>query len=103
MAMKFAQFIVTLLAVAQISPYAGMTGRPIKRVCPDQNEVPRGGKGMGLAMAAELNGYPGPRHVLESADAIGITGEQRVRIQASYDLMLGGAKRIGDEIVNEEQ
>ena len=30
----------------------------------------RAGRGMGLALAAELNGYPGPAHVLELADKL---------------------------------
>ena len=37
----------------------------------------RAGRGMGMALPAELNGYPGPVHVLELADALGLTPEQR--------------------------
>ena len=36
---------------------------------------------MGLALAAELNGYPGPRHVLDLADQLGLTPEQQVEAQ----------------------
>lgn len=32
---------------------------------------------MGLALAAELNGYPGPMHVLELAERLGLSSEQR--------------------------
>ena len=32
---------------------------------------------MGLALAAELNGYPGPSHVLELADKLELSAEQR--------------------------
>ena len=38
------------------------------------------GRGMGLAKAAELNSYPGPKHVLEMADALELTPEQRAEI-----------------------
>ena len=31
----------------------------------------KAGRGMGLALAAELNGYPGPMHVLELATPLG--------------------------------
>ena len=30
---------------------------------------------MGLALAAELNGYPGPLHVIELADSLRLTPE----------------------------
>lgn len=35
------------------------------------------GREMSLALAAELNGYPGPMHVLEHAASLGLTPEQR--------------------------
>ena len=36
---------------------------------------------MSLALAAELNGYPGPLHVLELADRLGLSAEQRGKVQ----------------------
>ena len=35
------------------------------------------GRGMGLAKSAELNGHPGPMHVLELAEELKLTAEQR--------------------------
>ena len=49
-------------------PYAGMQQRALKALSEDQIADLRAGKGMGLALAAELNGYPGPIHVLELCD-----------------------------------
>ena len=49
-------------------PYAGMQARPIKALSEQQVADLAAGRGMGLALAAELNGYPGPSHVLELAD-----------------------------------
>lgn len=43
-------------------PYAGMERRPIKALSQQQIDDLRAGRGMGLALAAELNGYPGPSH-----------------------------------------
>jgi hypothetical protein len=37
---------------------------------------------MGLALPAELNGYPGPIHVLELSDKLGLSAEQKSRIEA---------------------
>lgn len=42
---------------------------------------------MGLALPAELNGYPGPLHTLEHADELGLTFEQRARTKALFDAM----------------
>jgi hypothetical protein len=52
------------------SPYAGMQARPVKALTEQQIADLRAGRGMGLALPAELNGYPGPLHVLELADGL---------------------------------
>jgi Spy/CpxP family protein refolding chaperone len=62
----------------------------------------REGRGMGLAMPAEGNGYPGPRHVLEAADQIGLSAEQRARTQALFDGMRGEAQRLGAQLLAQE-
>jgi hypothetical protein len=52
------------------TPYAGLQNRAIKSLSDnDINELRRGG-GWGLALAAELNGMPGPAHLLELKDQI---------------------------------
>jgi hypothetical protein len=43
-------------------PYAGLQQRGVKALSDQQIADLRAGKGMGLALAAELNGYPGPIH-----------------------------------------
>jgi hypothetical protein len=63
-------------AVAQ-APYAGMQTRSIKALSDQHIADLRAGRGMGLALAAELNGYPGPSHLLELADKIGLSDAQR--------------------------
>lgn len=62
----------------------------------------REGRGMGLAMPAETNGYPGPRHVLELADRIGLSADQRARTQVLFDGMQGEARRLGAELLAQE-
>jgi hypothetical protein len=49
----------------QQSPYADLKGREIKALSPEELAQYEAGEGMGLALAAELNRYPGPRHVLD--------------------------------------
>ncbi|NIM61510.1 MAG: hypothetical protein GTO30_07610, partial [Acidobacteria bacterium] len=58
------------------SPYAGMEQREIKAISDDDRRRLLQGHGMGLALAAELNRFPGPKHVLELAAGLGLSDEQ---------------------------
>ena len=57
---------------------------------------------MGLAMAAELNGYPGPIHVLELADRLGLTADQKVRINKLFESMKAEAVPLGGKLLQQE-
>ena len=61
------------------SPYVGMQTRSIKALSEQQIADLKAGRGMGLALPAELNGYPGPAHVLELSDQLGLSTEQGSR------------------------
>ena len=87
---------------AQESPYADHTNRRIKALSAEEIVALETGAGMGLALAAELNGYPGPRHVLELADDLELTEEQRRQTQAMFETMQATAIRIGRDIILEE-
>jgi hypothetical protein len=89
-------------APAQASPYAGMEGRAVKALSDQQIADLKAGRGMGLALPAELNGYPGPMHVLELADALQLSNEQRTRTKALFDAMKGETIPIGERIIAEE-
>lgn len=84
------------------SPYAGMQARPVKALSDQQLADLRAGRGMGLALPAELNGYPGPVHVLELADALGLTTEQRERVRALREAMTAEAVPLGERLIAEE-
>jgi Spy/CpxP family protein refolding chaperone len=84
-------------------PHAGLERRAIKALSPDQAEDLLAGRGMGLALAAELNGYPGPMHVLEHADALRLAPAQRARAEALRAAMLAEARPIGARIVALEE
>jgi hypothetical protein len=66
-------------APARVGPYAGLEKRAIKALSDAQIADLRAGRGMGLALPAELNGYPGPVHVLELGDRLGLDAEQEER------------------------
>jgi Spy/CpxP family protein refolding chaperone len=51
----------------------------------------RAGLGMGLAKSADDNGYPGPRHVLDMADKLVLSAEQRSRIAVTVAKMTAEA------------
>ncbi len=84
------------------APYAGLETRAVKALSNEQIADLRAGRGMGLALPAELNGYPGPLHVIEHADALVLTPEQRARMQALYDAMKGEAAALGERLIGEE-
>jgi Spy/CpxP family protein refolding chaperone len=65
-----------------VSPYVGQEARQIKALSATEIAAYVEGKGMGFAKPAELNGYPGPMHVLELADQLLLTSEQKAASEA---------------------
>jgi hypothetical protein len=47
---------------------------------------------MGLALAAELNGYPGPRHAIDLANQLRLTADQVSRLTALSTQQIGEAQ-----------
>jgi Spy/CpxP family protein refolding chaperone len=91
------------LAVAQTpQPYAGLETRPIKALSAQQIADLKAGRGMGFALAAELNGYPGPVHVLELADQLGLTGDQKAEMTRLFDAMKAEAVPLGERLIAQE-
>lgn len=84
------------------SPYAEEVTRQIKALSPEDTADLLAGRGMGYAKAAELNGYPGPSHVLQIADALRLSGEQRLETQRIFDRMISSAKAVGAQLVAAE-
>jgi hypothetical protein len=60
------------------------------------------GRGMGLALAAELNGYPGPSHVLELADQLALSADQRRSIEGLFAAMKTETIPLGHELLARE-
>src|SRR5882672_4198405 len=84
------------------APYTGLQQRPVKALSDQQLADLRAGRGMGLALSGELNGYPGPSHVLELADQLQLTAEQRQRIQQLFDAMKAEAIPVGERLIAQE-
>jgi Spy/CpxP family protein refolding chaperone len=83
-------------------PYAGLQARPVKALSDQQIADLRAGRGMGLALAAELNGYPGPLHVLELATPLGLSDDQRAKVTALFDAMKQEAVALGERLIAAE-
>lgn len=88
--------------VHQQSPYSGMESRAVKALSDEQIADLEAGRGMGLALAAELNSYPGPVHVLELAEALALTPEQRSKTEELLARMKAETIPIGRRIIGLE-
>ena len=85
------------------TPYAGMQNRAIKSLSDnDINELRRGG-GWGLALAAELNGMPGPAHLLELKDQIPLAADQVAKTQVLLDEMRKASIPTGERLIAAEK
>ena len=89
----------------ETAPYAGQQTRIIKALSTSEIEGLKNGKGMGLAKAAELNHYPGPKHVLDEAMKLSLTKLQLTKTNDLFESMkkeaitVGNKKRLLKEIL----
>jgi hypothetical protein len=103
--MKIWPLIASIAFVTSVqaqTPYAGMQARSIKALSEQQIADINAGRGMGLALAAELNGYPGPSHVLELADKLELSADQRAGVQRLFDAMKAEAMPLGTKLIAQE-
>ncbi len=73
-----------------------------KGLSPAQIESLRAARGMGLSLPAELNGKPGPLHVLELADKLGLSAEQIEAMDGLVVAMKTEAVAVGERIIAAE-
>ena len=85
------------------SPYAGQEASEIPSLTATELEGLLSGAGMGFAKPAELNHYPGPRHVLDMAEELGLTDEQRHALEDIHTEMKARAIQLGKAIVDAER
>ncbi len=107
--MKYTTTLAMLLAVAasgalaQHKPYSAHETRDIKALSADEVKQYLAGDGMGYALPAELNRYPGPMHVLELADKLSLSDAQRAQTQALMQAHKTEARAIGAKLVASER
>lgn len=88
-----------LWAQGVVSPHAGPAHETPKALTAEEVRAYLEGEGMGYAKAAELNHHPGPRHVLDSAEALDVTPDQTAAIRAIRERMQERAVRLGERVV----
>jgi Spy/CpxP family protein refolding chaperone len=95
---------VPALALAQHGhSYSGDQDRDIKSLSAQEIQQYASGAGMGFARPAELNSFPGPMHVLELADKLALSSEQRQATRALMDAHKAEARAIGARLVEAER
>src|SRR5882762_6671229 len=99
-----AALLLTSAAAANAqTPYAGMQARPIKALSEQQVADLGAGRGMGLALAAELNGYPGPSHLLELSDKLGLKSDQNSTLKGMFDALKAETTPIRENLIVQEE
>jgi hypothetical protein len=82
--------------------YASIQSRHIKALSDEQVADLREGRGMGASLPAELNGVPGPLHVLELARQLNVTAQQRSALERVMADMKASARQLGNEVIAAE-
>lgn len=85
------------------TPYAGQQERAISSLSADDIKQLQSGAGWGLAKPAELNEYPGPAHILELADELDLSADQKSKVEAAFAVMQEKAKALGASLIAAER
>jgi Spy/CpxP family protein refolding chaperone len=93
---------ITITPNNQPSPYVGFETREVKTLSTERQEGLKHGRGLGYALAAEMNGMPGPLHVLELAEPLGLDGDQKSRAQSVFNKMQKDAIAAGQALIAAE-
>jgi len=94
---------VSAAIAADPSPYAGQQIREVKALSQEDMDDLMKGRGMGLAKVGELNGYPGPAHILDLTSDLNLTSQQARSIAAIKERMSAAARPLGMEIIGRER
>jgi hypothetical protein len=84
-------------------PYAGLEQRAIKTLSDQEITDLKNGRGMGMALAAELNGYPGPIHSIDLADRLGLSADQVSKLKKLFEEMKAETIPIGATLMTQER
>lgn len=72
-------------------------------VVPADREGLLKGEGIGMAVLAEANGFPGPKHVLELKEQLGMSADQTMKARTLFERVKASGVAKGEEIVKAEE
>ncbi len=101
----FVALVVTSLMAPYLhaTNYQGQEKREIKSLSIQDAESIEEGKGWGMAKPAELNGYPGPRHVLDLAEELKLSADQQIEMEKLFEVMQTQAIAVGERYLEAER
>ena len=99
LAVVAAAWLPASASAAGEAPYAGWQERDIKALSTGEIDDLRSGRGMRMALPAELNGYPGPLHVLELAEQLGLDADQQAETRRLFEEMQAQAIMLGEQVI----
>jgi Spy/CpxP family protein refolding chaperone len=86
-----------------ISPYAAQLSSPVRGLSTQEVDDLLEGRGAGYARVAELNSYPGPRHILDLQQNLNLSSDQVRQIEGTFQPMQANAQHLGRKTVEREQ
>jgi len=86
-------------ALAAEQPYEGLESREIKALAPEEIAALDAGQGFSQALSAELNGFPGPRHVIDLAVDLDLAPAQRAAVETLFREMQAEAIAAGRAVL----
>lgn len=95
-----------LLAVPVHSPLAAppaQAAQAAHHAClEEERQAIERGQGFGMALVADRNGFPGPRHILDMKDELKLSADQVRDVQQLFDKMHNRAVELGNELLAKE-
>lgn len=94
--------LLAFASMAQAQHQHTQTDAELKALSAEQVAQYRQGAGMGYAVVAERNRFPGPAHVLELGEKLGLTAQQREAVTRVVEAHKAQAREIGAKLVEAE-
>ncbi len=85
-----------------VSPYTTQLESAVRGLSQQEVDDLLAGHGMGFARMAELNNYPGPRHLLDLQQEMALSAEQVQQIEQIFAAMQTHAQELGQQVVAAE-
>ena len=93
--------LMAMLLTATLA--SGAIALDVKSLSADEQSALLAGRGMGMARPAELNGYPGPAHVLELALQLELSAAQLEQTRELFARMQEAAQADGAALIEAER